>query len=107
MRHDHVMRLLGYTRVSTAGQDPALQLDALLAAGVQQRDVVSDVTSGVKSAAERPGMKTLLSYAEPEDTVVVWRIDRLWRSLIDVLNTVDLLRGRGEKIQCVYDGVDL
>ena len=81
------MRLLGYTRVSTAGQDPALQLDALLAAGVQRRDVFSDVTSGAKSAAERPGMKKLLAYAEPEDTVVVWRIDRLGRSLIDVLNT--------------------
>ncbi|EZP64574.1 DNA invertase [Micrococcus luteus] len=37
-------------------------------------------------------MKKLLSYAEPEDTVVVWRIDRLGRSLIDVLNTVNLLR---------------
>src|SRR5699024_12673228 len=100
------MRLLGYTRVSTAGQDPALQLDALLAAGVQKRDVFSDVTSGAKSAAERPGMKKLLAYAEPEDTVVVWRIDRLGRSLIDVLNTVNLLRDRGGKIQSVSDGID-
>lgn len=75
VRHHVAMRLLGYTRVSTAGQDPALQLDALLVAGVQKRDVFSDVTSGAKSAAERPGMKKLLAYAEPEDTVVVWRID--------------------------------
>jgi DNA invertase Pin-like site-specific DNA recombinase len=82
------MRLLGYTRVSTAGQDPALQLDALLAAGVQKRDVFSDVTSGAKSATERPGMKNLLAYAEPEDTVVVWRI-----------------RDRGVKIQSVSDGI--
>ncbi len=101
-----VMRLLGYTRVSTAGQDSALQLDALLAAGVQKRDVFSDVTSGAKSAAERPGMRKLLAYAEPEDTVVVWRIDRLGRTLIDVLNTVNLLRDRGVKIQSVSDGID-
>ena len=106
MRHHVVMRLLGYTRVSTAGQDPALQLDALLASGVQKRDVFSDVTSGAKSAAERPGMRKLLAYAEPEDTVVVWRIDRLGRSLIDVLNTVNLLRDRGVKIQSVSDGID-
>ena len=83
-----------------------MQLDALLVAGVQKRDVFSDVTSGAKSAAERPGMKKLLAYAEPEDTVVVWRIDRLGRSLIDVLNTVNLLRDSGVKIQSVSDGID-
>lgn len=106
MGHHVAMRLLGYTRVSTAGQDPALQLDALLAAGVQKRDVFSDVTSGAKSAAERPGMKKLLAYAEPGDTVVVWRIDRLGRSLIDVLNTVNLLRDRGIQVRSISDGID-
>ena len=67
---------------------PQLQLDALVAAGVQKRDVFADVTSGSKSAIERPGMKKLLTYAQEGDTVVVWRVDRLGRSLIDVLNTV-------------------
>ena len=46
------MRLLGYTRVSTVGQDPTLQHDALVTAGVQNRDVFSDVTSGAKNAIE-------------------------------------------------------
>lgn len=55
------MRRLGYTRVSTAGQDAALQVDALLKAGVEKRDIFSDVTSGAKSAAQRPAMKRLLS----------------------------------------------
>ena len=81
------MRLLGYTRVSTASQDAQLQLDALVDSGVQKRDVFADVTSGSRTAIERPGMKRLLDYAESGDTVVVWRIDRLGRSLIDVLNT--------------------
>jgi len=53
------MRLLGYTRVSTSGQDAQLQLDALVDAGVQKRDVFSDVTSGSRSATQRPGMKRL------------------------------------------------
>ena len=100
------MRQLGYTRVSTASQDAQLQLDALVAAGVQKRDVFADVTSGSRSAAERPGMQKLLGYAEPGDTVVVWRVDRLGRSLIDVLNTVSLLRERGIQVRSVSDGID-
>lgn len=100
------MRMLGYTRVSTASQDAQLQLDALVAGGVQKRDVFADVTSGSKSAIERPGMKKLLDYAEPEDTVVVWRVDRLGRSLIDVLNMVNLLRDRGVQVRSISDGID-
>lgn len=100
------MRHLGYTRVSTSSQDAQLQLDALVAAGVQKRDVFADVTSGSKAAADRPGMKKLLAYAEDGDTVVVWRVDRLGRSLIDVLNTVNLLRERGIHVRSISDGID-
>lgn len=100
------MRLLGYTRVSTASQDSQLQVDALLGEGVQCRDVFFDVTSGSKTAASRPGMKKLLEYAESGDTVVVWRVDRLGRSLIDVLNTVNLLRDRGVAVKSISDGID-
>ncbi|MDQ0078636.1 DNA invertase Pin-like site-specific DNA recombinase [Arthrobacter oryzae] len=100
------MRQLGYTRVSTSSQDAQLQLDALIAAGVQKRDVFADVTSGSKTAIERPGMKRLLEYAMEGDTVVVWRVDRLGRSLIDVLNTVTMLRDRGIHIRSISDGID-
>ncbi len=100
------MRLLGYTRVSTKAQDAQLQLDSLASAGVQRRDIFSDVTSGSRAAVERPGMKKLLEYAEAGDTVVVWRVDRLGRSLIDVLNTVNLLRGRGVELRSISDGID-
>jgi len=100
------MRQIGYTRVSTAGQDAQLQLDALLDAGVQKRDVFADVTSGSKTAIERPGMTKLLEYAETGDTVIAWRIDRLGRSLIDVLNTVELLRSRGIHVRSLSDGID-
>lgn len=100
------MRLLGYTRVSTASQDSQLQVDALLGEGVQRRDVFFDVTSGSKTAVSRPGMKKLLEYAESGDTVVVWRVDRLGRSLIDVLNTVNLLRDRGVAVKSISDGID-
>ena len=100
------VRLLGYTRVSTSSQDAQLQFDALVAAGIQNRDVFADVTPGSKTTIERPGMKKLLEYAEPGDTVVVWRVDRLGRSLIDVLNTVTLLRERGVQLRSISDGID-
>ena len=51
-------------------------------------------------------MKRLLDYAQDGDTVVVWRIDRLGRSLIDVLNTVNLLREQGVKIRSISDSID-
>ncbi|MBU8867866.1 recombinase family protein [Paenarthrobacter aromaticivorans] len=100
------MRMLGYTRVSTAAQDAQLQLVSLLSAGVQRRDVFADVTSGSRAAVDRPGMKKLLDYAEAGDTLVVWRVDRLGRSLIDVLNTVNLLQGRGVALRSLSDGID-
>lgn len=92
--------------MSTSSQDAQLQVDALVAAGVQKRDVFADVTSGSKTAIERRGMKKLLEYAEEGDTVVVWRVDRLGRSLIDVLNTVNLLRERGVQVRSISDGID-
>lgn len=100
------MRLLGYTRVSTGNQDPQLQIDSLLSIGVQKRDIFSDVMSGRKTAAERPGMGKLLDHAVEGDTIVVWRIDRLGRSLLDVLNTVSGLREQGIQVRSISDGID-
>ncbi len=100
------MRQMGYSRVSSAGQDAQLQLDALVDAGVQKRDVFADVTSASKTAIERPGMTKLLEYADAGDTVIAWRVDRLGRSLLYVLNTVELLRGRGIHVRSLSDGID-
>jgi DNA invertase Pin-like site-specific DNA recombinase len=101
-----VMAYLGYTRISTAGQDDQLQRDALTSSGVQARDIYSDVTSGSKEAKSRPGMQKLMSYAQNGDTIVVWRIDRLGRSLLDVLNTVNGLRDNGIMVRSIADGID-
>lgn len=72
----------------TSSQDAQLQLDALLKDGVQKRDVFADVTSGSRTAIERPGMKKLLEYAEAGDTV-------------------NLLRERGVQLRSISDGIDL
>lgn len=99
-------RLLGYTRVSTGGQDARLQVDALLVAGVEDRDIFPDVISGRRTAKDRPGMRRLLDTIRPGDVVVVWRIDRLGRSLRDLLDTVTVLRDQGVEIRSLSDGID-
>jgi hypothetical protein len=72
-----VGHLIGYARVSTADQNPALQLDALDAAGCLK--VYTDRASG--GAVDRPELARALDDLRPEDTLVVWRLDRLGRSL--------------------------
>ena len=98
--------LLGYTRVSTQLQDPALQRDALLAAGVRDDRIFADVITGASGAADRPAWAKLVDYAREGDTVVVWRIDRLGRSLLDVLQTVTNLQARGIAVRSISDGID-
>jgi hypothetical protein len=75
---------LGYARVSTLDQDPALQQDALTAAGCDR--IFVDKASG--KLESRPALDDLLEQARPGDTVVVWRLDRLGRSLKHLLETV-------------------
>ena len=76
-----VGHLLGYARVSTAQQDPALQLDALHAAGCAR--LWTDYASGARS--QRPQLQDLLERLLPGDTLVVWRLDRLGRSIADLI----------------------
>ncbi len=83
--------LIGYARVSTDGQDAQLQDDALTAAGCSR--IFTDKASGKNM--ERPELTAALDYLRPGDTLVVWKLDRFARSLIDLVTTVDALRERG------------
>jgi hypothetical protein len=69
--------LLGYARISTADQQPHLQVDALTAAGCYR--VFSETASGAR--ADRPTLEQVLDQLRPGDTLVVWKLDRLGRSL--------------------------
>lgn len=87
------MSLWGYARVSTADQDPALQLDALAAAGVDADHLVTDHASGTR--ASRPGLDDLMERLVAGDTLVVWKLDRLGRSLGNLVATLNELGERG------------
>ncbi len=97
-------RLLGYARVSTSDQDLALQLHALEGAGVRKENTFTDVVTGAR--ADRPGIASLLAAASEGDTIVVWRLDRLGRSLVHLADLAEQLRARGVGIRSLTDGVD-
>ena len=92
----------GYARVSTRGQHLDLQLAALKSAGVAV--VYSDKLSG--TGVERPELARCLAELQPGDVLVVWRLDRLGRSLNHLLSTIEDLTARGIGFESVHDHVD-
>ena len=94
--------LLGYARVSTTGQEVALQHDALTASGCYR--TCTDIGSG--ALAERPQLAEVLDQLRPEDTLVVWRLDRLGRSLRHLVDTGAALGERGIGFRSVHESID-
>lgn len=81
MRKLKIKMLFGYARVSTHEQNLDLQIDALIHFGIDPKNIYCDKISSTKN--ERPQLDLLLSILRDEDTLVVWKLDRLARSLID------------------------
>lgn len=98
--------LVGYVRVSTADdrQNTDLQRDALLAAGVDERNIYDDNASGAHD--DRPGLKQCLEYLCPGDVLVVWKLDRLGRSLRHLIDIVTALRERGVGFRSLTESID-
>jgi DNA invertase Pin-like site-specific DNA recombinase len=94
--------LIGYARISTTDQTLALQQDALKAAGCTK--IFTDTASG--SRADRPGLAEALSYARTDDSLVVWRLDRLGRSLAHLIETVQELQDRGVHFRSLQEQLD-
>ncbi len=94
--------LVGYARVSTQDQDLALQLDALRAAGCER--LYTEKASGAQR--DRPELKAALDYMRPGDTLVVWRLDRLARSLKQLIETVEALEPRGMGLRSLTEAID-
>lgn len=85
--------LIGYARISTADQSTDLQRDALIAASIDERNIYTDKASGKRD--DRPGLEACLKALREGDTLVVWKLDRLGRSLRHLVATVqDLVQRR-------------
>lgn len=97
----------GYTRTSTRElQTDALQRRALVDAGVPEGHIYADQVSGSKRTGTRPGWTALEARLRRGDELVVWRIDRIGRSMVDVVTTVTDLVERGVLVRSISDGLD-
>lgn len=96
------MAIIGYARISTSDQSTDLQRDALLAAGCSR--IFSDEMSGAR--ADRPGLKQALDYVREGDTLAVWRLDRVGRSVAHLIEVVGELERRGVALQSLTEQID-
>jgi len=94
--------LIGYARVSTLDQNPQLQLDALKAAGCTR--VFTEKASGAKE--DRPQLAAALDYMRPGDTLVVWKLDRLARSIKQLIALVDEFKRREIGFRSITEAID-
>lgn len=94
--------LIGYARISTQDQNLDLQLDALNRAGCDK--VFTDTASGANAA--RPGLDQALSHAREGDTLVVWKLDRLGRSIRHLIDTIKDLDGRKVGFKSLQEAID-
>ena len=94
--------LIGYARVSTWDQNPDLQVDALAEVGCTR--VFTDLASGTRT--DRPQLTACVDYARTGDTIVVWRLDRLGRSLRHLVDTVSGFQERGIGFRSLHESID-
>lgn len=94
--------IIGYARVSTADQDPQLQIDALKAAGSVREFI--ETASG--RASDRPQLRQALEYLNPGDTLAVYRLDRLARSTADAVRIMGELNNRGIEFRSLTEAID-
>lgn len=97
-------RLIGYARVSTDDQDLTMQTAKLLAAGVHPDNLHTDKASAL--AKKRPGLDLALKDCVPGDTLVVWKLDRFGRSVLDLLTRIKALQDRGVAFRSLTDNID-
>ncbi len=93
---------IGYARVSTQDQNPDLQRDALEVAGCEK--IFEEMASG--AMRERPQLTAALDYMREGDTLVVWKLDRLARSLKQLIETVEALEAKGIGLRSLTENID-
>lgn len=97
-------KLFGYSRVSTSDQDWSLQMDALIKYGVAERDIYAEKASGGKR--DRTELRRVLDLLRENDKLVCYRLDRLARSQIHLLQIVEEVEAKGAKLVSINDHID-
>src|SRR5258708_9352616 len=95
-------RLIGYARVSTADQDLQLEIEPWQHVGCRDAQICRDVASGAHTA--RPGLEACVHALAPGDTLVVWRLDRLGRSMVHLVTVIEELLRRQVGFRSLCDG---
>ena len=104
LMHKAVMKI-GYARVSTDEQNLDLQIEALTEAGCD-RIITDQAQSGAKAAETRAGFSEALELLGPADLLVVWKLDRVGRSIADLIHLLKLFGDRGIEFRSLTDGID-
>lgn len=99
-----IRMLVGYMRVSTQEQTTSLQKDALLKYGVDERNIFADVVSG--TSKNRDGLNAALKFLKDGDTLVVWKLDRLGRSLAHLISIITSLKEQNIAFVSLTEGMD-
>jgi len=97
-------RRFGYSRVSTSDQDWSLQLEALTKAGVDDRDIFREKASGANR--QRTELRRMLDLLRPGDQATVYRLDRLARSQLHLLQIMEEIESKGAKLVSLMDNID-
>jgi DNA invertase Pin-like site-specific DNA recombinase len=95
---------IGYARISTGDQKLDLQMDALIKFGVDKDQIYTDKMSGAKTS--RPRLKAAMKALRAGDTLVIWKLDRLGRSVVDVLEMVRRFKERDILLVSLTEGID-
>lgn len=104
MRDEEQGRMVGYARVSTQEQNLDMQVEALTRYGVHPDWIFTDEISG--KSMKRPGLQNALRIMRPGNVLVVWKLDRLGRSLMGVLQTLEMLTGKGMEFRSITESFD-
>lgn len=98
-------KVFGYVRVSLSTQSVSQQISALIDAGVDEKNIIRDEgVSGTRQ--QRPGLDALLTQLRPGDTVKVWKLDRLGRSMAHIASLIEQFKNDGITLVSITDGID-
>lgn len=102
--YSYPLKTFGYARVSTVDQDLSLQREALISYGVEPCNIIEDKASG--GTMTRPGMKNLIRAMRPGDTVVVWKLDRLGRTMRGIIEIGLQMEKQDIKLVSITEQID-